>query len=50
MATHRRQKLSDRGRRTNSANKQKGSSANTRREPLIEQYYVAVDRQLKSGF
>jgi hypothetical protein len=52
MATHKRRKLSDRARRTDQAaeNKQTDPAPVRARTPLIEQYYVAVDRQLKSGF
>jgi len=52
MAMHRRRKLSDRGRRANPVpdNVQTGSAPIRASAPLIEQFYVAVDRQLKSGY
>jgi hypothetical protein len=52
MAGQRRHKPLRRGRRPNPATESKETiSAPTRAAaPLVEQYYVAVDRQLKSGF
>ena len=51
MAAHRR-KLPNRGKRANPAseNKQTDPAPIRAKVPLIEQYYVAVDRQLKSGY
>jgi hypothetical protein len=49
VVAHKRGKLTNRGRSPNSA--PESDSAPIRATvPLIEQYYVAVDRQLKSGF
>ena len=50
MAAHKRQKLSRRGRSPAPENMQTDSAPIRATAPLIEQYYVAVDRQLKSGF
>src|SRR6516225_11662557 len=52
MAAHKWRKLLNQGRRANPApeNKQTDPAPIRARTPLIEQYYVAVDRQLKSGF
>jgi hypothetical protein len=52
MAAQRRQKLLHRGRRANPAteNKETASAPIRAAAPLVEQYYVAVDRQLKSGY
>jgi hypothetical protein len=52
MAAHKRQKFSNRGRKVNPApeNRESDSAPIRASAPLIEQYYVAVDRQLKSGF
>jgi hypothetical protein len=52
MATHKRRKPSTRGRTVTSTpkNKQTDPAPIRARTPLIEQYCVAVDRQLKSGF
>jgi len=52
MAAHKRRKLSNRVRMATptSGNRQTDPAPIRARTPLIEQYYVAVDRQLKSGF
>jgi hypothetical protein len=52
MAAQRRQKLLHRGRTANPAteNKETVSAPIRAAAPLVEQYYVAVDRQLKSGY
>ena len=52
MAMQRRRKLSERGRGTSPVphNKQTVSVPMRTSAPLIEQFYVAVDRQLKSGY
>jgi hypothetical protein len=50
MATQKRPKLSHRGKRTNPENKETVSAPIRAASPLVEQYYVAVDRQLKSGY
>jgi hypothetical protein len=52
MAIHKRRKLSTRGRTATPTpeNKQTDPAPIRARAALIEQYYVAVDRQLKSGF
>jgi len=52
MATYKRRKLSNRGRASTkvSESKQTDPAPTRARAPLVEQYYVAVDRQLKSGF
>jgi hypothetical protein len=52
IATHKRRKLSSRGRTATPTpeNKQTDPAPIRASAPLIEQYYVAVDRQLKSGF
>jgi hypothetical protein len=52
MAAHKRQKLSNQRRRANLTPETKETiSAPIRAAtPLVEHYYVAVDRQLKSGF
>ena len=52
MTRHRRPKPSGRGRRTAAPpiNTQAVSAPTRARAPLIEQFYVAVDRQLKSGY
>ena len=49
MAVHKQRKLSSRG-RSPPENRQTDSAPIRATVPLIEQYYVAVDRQLKSGF
>jgi hypothetical protein len=49
MAAHKQRKFSGRGR--SPAPESRTDSATIRSTvPLIEEYYVAVDRQLKSGF
>ena len=51
MAAHKQRKFSSRGRSPAPESRQTDSAAPIRaRAPLMEQYYVAVDRQLKSGF
>ena len=52
MAVHKRRKFSNQGRSANPApeSRQTDSAPIRAPVPLIEQYYVAVDRQLKSGF
>ena len=52
MAAHRRRKFPNRGKGANPAseNKQTDPAPIRAKAPLIEQFYVAVDRQLKSGF
>jgi hypothetical protein len=50
MAVHKQRKLSSRGRSPAPENRQTDSAPIRATVPLIEQYYVAVDRQLKSGF
>ena len=51
MAAHKQRKFSSRGRSPAPEKQAQTESAPIRaRVPLIEQYYVAVDRQLKSGF
>ena len=51
MAAHKQRKFSSRGRSPAPESRQSDYSAPIRATvPLIEQYYVAVDRQLKSGF
>jgi hypothetical protein len=52
MAVHKRQKFSNQRRRANQApeNMETVSAPIRTATPLIEHYYVAVDRQLKSGF
>ncbi len=52
MAAHRRQKLPYREKRANPAteNKQTDAAPIRAQAPLIEHYYLAVDRQLKSGY
>jgi len=50
MAAHKRRKLSSRGRNPSPESRQSDSVPIRATAPLIEQYYVAVDRQLKSGF
>jgi len=49
---HKRQKLSNQRRRANPAreNNETASAPIRSAAPLVEHYYVAVDRQLKSGF
>ena len=52
MAAHRRRKFPNRGKGANPAseNKQTDAAPIRAKAPLIEQYYVAVDRQLKSWY
>jgi hypothetical protein len=52
MAVHKRQKLSNQRRKANPVreNKEIVSAPIHAAAPLVEHYYVAVDRQLKSGF
>ena len=50
MAAHIRRKLSSLGRSPAPESRQTGSAPIRATAPLTEQYYVAVDRQLKSGF
>jgi hypothetical protein len=50
MAAHKHRKVSSRGRSPAAESRQTDSAAIRATVPLIEQYYVAVDRQLKSGF
>ena len=51
MAAHKQRKFSGRGRSPAPESSRTDYSATIRAAaPLIEEYYVAVDRQLKSGF
>ena len=52
MAVHKRRKFSNQGRSANPApeSRQTDSAPIRAKAPLTEQFYVAVDRQLKSGF
>jgi hypothetical protein len=50
MAAHKQRKFSSRGRSPAPESKQTDSAPRRATVPLIEQYYVAVDRQLKSGY
>jgi hypothetical protein len=52
MATYKRRKFLNQGKRADPApeNKHTAPAPIRARAPLIEQFYVAVDRQLKSGF
>ena len=52
MAVHKRRKFSNQGRNANRApeSRQTDSAPIRAKAPLVEQFYVAVDRQLKSGF
>ena len=50
IARYKQRKLSSRGRRPAPESRQTNSAPTRATAPLIEQYYVAVDRQLKSGF
>ena len=50
MAAHKQRKFSSRGRSPSPENRQTDSAPIRATVPLIEQYYVAVDRQLRSGF
>ena len=50
MAAHKQRKLSGRGRSPAPESRQTDSAPIRAAVPLMEDYYVAVDRQLKSGF
>ena len=50
MAAHKQRKFSSRGRSPSPENRQTDSAPIRATVPLIEQYYVAVDRQLRSEF
>ena len=50
MAAHKQRKLSSRGRSPAPESRQTDSAPIRATVPHIERYYVAVDRQLKSGF
>jgi hypothetical protein len=50
MAAYKQRKFSSRGRSPAPESRQTDSAPIRATVPLIEQYYVAVDRQLKSGF
>jgi len=50
MAAHKQRKFSSRGRSPAPKGGQTDSAPIRATAPLIEEYYVAVDRQLKSGF
>jgi hypothetical protein len=50
MAAHKQRKLSSRGRSPAPESRRTDSAPIRATVPLIEQYYVAVDRQLKSAF
>ena len=50
MAAHKQRKFSSRGRSPAPESRQTDSVPIRATEPFTEQYYVAVDRQLKSGF
>jgi hypothetical protein len=52
MATFKRRKFLNQGKRADPApeNKQTDAAPIHAKVPVIEQYYVAVDRQLKSGY
>ena len=50
MAAHKQRKLSSRGKSPAPESRRTDSVPIRATVPLIEQYYVAVDRQLKSGF
>jgi hypothetical protein len=50
MAAHKQRKFSSRGRSPAPESRQTDSAPIRATAPLIEQDYVAVDRQLKSGF
>jgi hypothetical protein len=50
MAAYKQRKFSSRGRNPAPESRQADSAPTRATVPLIEQYYVAVDRQLKSGF
>jgi hypothetical protein len=50
VMAHKHRKVSNRGRSPAAESEQTASAPIRATVPLIEQYYVAVDRQLKSGF
>jgi hypothetical protein len=50
MAAYKQRKFSSRARNPAPESRQTDSAPIRATAPLIEQYYVAVDRQLKSGF
>ncbi len=50
MAAHKQRKFSGRGRSPAPESSRTDSAPIRATVPLIEEYYVAVDRQLKSGF
>ena len=50
MAAHKQRKFSSRGRSPAPESRQTDSAPIRATVPFTEQYYVAVDRQLKSGF
>ena len=50
MGAHKQRKLSNRGSSLAPESRQTDSAPIRATAPLIEEYYVAVDRQLKSGF
>jgi hypothetical protein len=50
IAAHKQRKFSSQGRSPAPESRQTDSAPIRATVPLIEQYYVAVDRQLKSGF
>ena len=50
MAAHKQRKFSGRGRSPAPESRRTDSATIRSTVPLIEEYYVAVDRQLKSGF
>ena len=50
MAAHKQRKVSSRGRSPAPESRQTDSAPIRATVPFTEQYYVAVDRQLKSGF
>src|SRR5690348_7146951 len=50
IAAHKQRKFSSQGRSPSLESRQSDSAPIHATVPLIEQYYVAVDRQLKSGF
>jgi hypothetical protein len=50
MATHKQRRFPSRGRSPAPESRQTDSATIRATVPLIREYYVAVDRQLKSGF
>ena len=50
MAAYKQRKFSSRGRSPAPESRRTDSAPIRAKAPLIEQFYVAVDRQLKSGF